>query len=148
MSVVRVRVKILGGGGGWNPRWRESRFRRVHLIKLFLMNQEPHSGPRNLCKSYVGLIHNDIICNNKKVTKFQLFPSARLYCPPTLCLTVGLTKMLLILRGPLFKNYIFLTDLLWFYELAVIEILVLSVIGDGCSSHTDPLEIIKKFFSV
>lgn len=107
MSVVRVRVKILGGGGGWNPRWRESRFRRVHLIKLFLMNQEPHSGRRNLCKSFVGLIHNNIICNNKKVTKFQLFPSARLYCPPTLCLTVGLTKTLLILRGPLFKNYIF-----------------------------------------
>lgn len=101
MSVVRVRVKILGGGGGWNPRWRESRFRRAHLIKLFLMNQGPHSGLRNLCKSYLGLMHNDIIPNNKKDYKISAFSFSKAYCPPTLCLTVGLAKILLILRGPL-----------------------------------------------
>lgn len=48
-----------------------------------------------------------LFVTTRRITRFQLFPSARLYCPPTLCLTVGLAKMLLILRGPLFKNYIF-----------------------------------------
>lgn len=81
MSVVRVRVKILGGGGGWNPRWRESRFRRAHLIKLFLMNQGPHSGSRNLCKSYLGLMHNDIIPNNKKDNKISAFSFSKALLP-------------------------------------------------------------------
>lgn len=80
MSVVRVRVKILGGGCGWNQRCRGSRFRRVHLIKLFLMNQGPHSGPRNLCKSYLGLIHNDIIYN-KKDNKISAFSFSKALLP-------------------------------------------------------------------
>ena len=81
MSVVRVRFKILGGRCGWNQRWEGSRFRRVHLIKLFLMNQGPHSGPGNLCKSYLGLIHNDIIYNNKKDNKISAFSFSEALLP-------------------------------------------------------------------
>ena len=68
---------------------------------------------RNHGESSFRSIHMRLFIKTTAITRFRLFPSARLYWPPVMCPIVGLAKVILVLNGvknswPLVKkNYIF-----------------------------------------